>query len=108
MMHVVGTFFERLVLGVFKGKREATDTIVMPAKLSNTPSVAEVKQHRIDMTEFRRKKAEYDRESRKATKCTFTETQQKVVDQRVKNLLGFPDWIKNTMVSGRVWVIGYS
>ena len=46
MMHVIGTFFERLVLGVFKGKREATDTIVKPAKLSNPSSLAKEKQHK--------------------------------------------------------------
>ena len=113
MMHIIGTFFERLVLGVFKGTREPTDTIVKPAKLTNPSSSAKQKQHKLDMVEYKRSKAEYDRESRKATKCTFTDKQQKEVDQRVKNLTGFPDWIKNTMVSawsgvGHRIILGFS
>jgi hypothetical protein len=97
MMHIIKTFFERLVLGVFSGARK-------PTKFKRTEPVDPGR--RGDRQEFMSKKRKYEArkvEYEKARvafdECIFDADARKIVDERVKNLVGYPNWIKASLVT---------
>jgi hypothetical protein len=99
MMHIIKTFFERLVLGVFSGSRKPNYTNPEPAKLARNPSRAEQKEHQEKMRKHKAKAAAYEKEIKAFDECYFDEDARKLVDTRVQNLVGYPYWIRSSLVS---------
>lgn len=98
MMHLIKTFFTRLVIGVYSGKRTATFTLIEPKKPSSGAPDAERKTYKEARQTYNARKAEYDAEVTAAQECTFSADDQKLVDERVQNLVGYPYWIRASMV----------
>jgi hypothetical protein len=97
MMHIIKTFFERLLFGVFSGNRRAKFTLEKPVQVSDPTKAQKVA--------FSKRNRKYNKDAREFKKdmltqdaCLFTKKQQEEVDERVKKLVGFPDWIKSSMV----------
>jgi len=100
MMHIIKTFFERLMLGVFSGSRKP------PSFRHTEPADPGWRSTQAQRTEYNNKKRKYDEGKKEHDKtieafdgCLFDETDQKIVDERVKNLVGSPNWIKASLVN---------
>ena len=98
MMHIIKTFFERLVLGVFSGSRKPNYTYVKPTKPTRDATVDERKKFQEKMRKYKTRKAEYAEEIKRFNECIFNAADQKLVDTRVQNLIGYPYWIRSSMV----------
>jgi hypothetical protein len=98
MMHVVKTFFERLVIGVFSGARRPTFGGLEPTKPPTDANPAAKKKYKDLKTKYDADKEIYARDTLAFDECKFDEDDRKIVDERVKNLVGYPDWIKTTLV----------
>ena len=98
MMHINKTFWERLVVGVYNGSRCPTFNKTEPAKAPGNADAATKQKYVEKLDKFRVQQASYVQESIAFRECIFTEEDRKIVDERVKNLVGFPDWIKSTLV----------
>jgi len=91
MMHTIKGFWEARVIPTFKGTRcPAHSTAPEPTK--NQPD------YRERLKEFRRAGAAYGNLRAAHDLCKFEQKHMDLVDKRVKNLCGEPDWINNTMV----------
>lgn len=94
MMHIIKNFFEKLTFKLFAGKRKPE----WDKSKNKKPAKGD--------PDFRRKTRRHN-EAKKRWKlaveqnemCTFSEADQIIVDQRVKNLVGPARWIKSSMVS---------
>ena len=102
MMHIIKTFFDRLLVGVFSGERKPTSFKRTEPVDPGWRASAE------DRAEFRGKKRKYEgykeqyEKAREAFEgCLFDPVAQKIVDERVKNLVGYPNWIKASLVNSR-------
>jgi hypothetical protein len=98
MMHINKTFWERLVVGVYSGARTPTFNKTEPAKPPSNADTTTKQKYAEKLNKFRVRQESYQRETIAFRECTFTEEDRKIVDERVKNLVGFPDWIKSTLV----------
>ena len=104
MMHIIKTFFDRLVVGVFSGSRK-------PASFKRTEPVEPGRgASRADRTAFGGKKRKYDYHKEEYEKslvafkgCLFDTVAQTIVDERVKNLVGQPNWIKASLVHSQAF-----
>ena len=106
MMHIIKTFFERLVLGVFSGSRRPSKfSEDEPIKPSRNASAAERTKYGEDRRKYEADKAEYNEALKAFDECCFDVTSQRIVDERVQNLAGFPYWIRSTMVHTRTFNI---
>ena len=99
MMHIIKTFWERLVLGVFSGKREPTFTPKAPVKPKTNEDAEEVKAFKLKKRKYDEAKTEWTKDCAAFKECHFEEHDRKVVDVRVQNLVGYPYWIRSTLVS---------
>ena len=99
MMHIIKTWFERLVVGVYSGERRPTLKKQPPIPLQADADEDEIKEHKAKTSKYRESRQEYEREILAHEMCVFTEAERKIVDERVKNLVGYPDWIKASLVS---------
>ena len=50
------------------------------------------------MREHKAKEQEYEKEILAFDECYFNEAARKTVDRRVQNLVGYPYWIRSTLV----------
>ena len=98
MMHINKTFWEHLVVGVYNGSRCPTFNKTEPAKPPSNADAATKQKYVEKLDKLRVQQASYVQESTAFRECIFTEEDRKIVDERVKNLVGFPDWIKSTLV----------
>lgn len=98
MMHIIKTWFERLVLGVFSGTRKPNYTFTEPKKPTRDADEEERKQYQAKKRKFNANTKEYAEELKRFAECHFDEAARKLVDQRVQNLVGYPNWIKSSMV----------
>ena len=98
MMHIIKTIFERLVVGVFSGARRPNFTEEKPEKLAKNTTKAEKREYKAAEDIYKRKKIAWELECVKADACKFDKADQNLVDDRVKNLVGYPQWIKSTLV----------
>ena len=99
MMHIIKTWFERLVIGVFSGERRPHFSGTKPAPLPKRTSNEEKQQHKTAMAKYKKKLQAHERECVAFDMCIFDMHDRKIVDARVKNLVGYPDWIKSTLVN---------
>jgi hypothetical protein len=124
MMHIIKTFFERLALGVFRGKRTPSafgmreptmptrdDTLTrLMAARKNPPTEAATAKALSDAKlkydkatkKYAAQKALHARDTKADSLCIFDIDEARTVDERVKNLLGYPRWIKSTLVRIRM------
>jgi hypothetical protein len=107
MMHVVKTFFDRLVLGVFSGKRKPTYKFTKPKKPARDADAAERKKYKDARRKYKACKKEYKDERKRFDECLFDNDAQKLVDERVQNLVGYPYWIRNTLVTHMLNFLGF-
>ena len=104
MMHIIKTFFERLMLGVFSGKRKPTCfRSPEPEHPGRSASRAAQKEYREKMKLYEERESEYKKAQKAFDACLFNEEDQKIVDERVKNLVGYPNWIKISLVYTNCW-----
>lgn len=99
MMHIVKTFFERLVLGVFSGTRRPNYTDNEPTKPKRQATHEERKDYQEKLRNYKTRQVEYDKELSAFDACIFDAEAQKTVDQRVQNLVGYSYWIRSSLVS---------
>jgi hypothetical protein len=98
MMHIIKTFWERLVLGVFSGERKPNFSAKEPAKPKGTPTDDVRKAYQAKRRKYHEAQQEWARDCKDFESCLFSEADRKLVDQRVQNLVGYPYWIRNSMV----------
>jgi hypothetical protein len=98
MMHIIKTFFERLVVGVFTGERAPSLNIREPAKMPKNPDIDARKKYREAKKEYDDLSEEHETAVASVQACTFSEMDKRVVDARVKNLVGYPNWIRTSLV----------
>jgi hypothetical protein len=98
MMHIVKTFFERLVLGVFSGSRKPEYTHEEPTKPPRDASDEDRALYQNEKRKYNARVKEYNAELQRFAECIFTEADRRLVDRRVQNLVGFPYWIKGSLV----------
>ena len=99
LMHIIKTFFERLLIGVFSGSRKPTSfKRKEPATMGGRATTKERKEYRKKKRKYDELKREYDEAVQAFDECLFDADAQKIVDERVKNLVGYPNWIKTTLV----------
>ena len=94
MMHIIKNFFEKLTFKLFAGKR----TPQWDNSKNKKPAQG-VDGYRDKLKRHKDAKKRWKKAVDQNTKCIFSEADQKLVDQRVKNLVGPARWIKNSMVS---------
>ena len=99
LMHIIKTFFERLVVGVFDGSRRPQFHLDEPKELAEDATDAAKKKWRQKMKKYDLQKKLHALAVRKFSECKFTEADKKAVDARVKNLVGYPEWIRTSLVS---------
>jgi hypothetical protein len=105
MMHIIKTFFERLLLGVFTGARKPTAfKPTEPVKPAEGATRTTVREYRGKKRTYDQLKEDYDATQLSFAECLFDAEAQKIVDERVKNLVGYPNWIKASMVHTRLWM----
>jgi hypothetical protein len=98
MMHIIKTFFERLVLGVFSGVRKPKYTNTKPVKPKRKAPPKDHKDYKAKMKKYKARVTEYANELLKFDECYFDAEARQTVDQRVQNLVGYPYWIRASMV----------
>jgi hypothetical protein len=98
MMHIIKTFWERLVLGVFSGKRKPIFNKKAPVKPKRHATDEERKIYSDKAQKYNAAVREWRKDCQAFDDCNFTMDDQKIVDQRVQNLVGYPYWIRNSMV----------
>ena len=99
MMHIIKTFFERLVIGVFSGSRRPTKfTAKEPTKPDEGAPAEDRKKYKAKKSKYTADLAEYEEAITAFDECLFSANDRTVVDERVQNLVGFPYWIKTSMV----------
>ena len=98
MMHLIKTFFERLVIGVFSGSREPSFNRKDPVKPAKGAEYQERKDYQAKKGKYEAQKKEYLEEVKACNECKFSSADQRTVDERVQNLVGYPCWIKSSLV----------
>ena len=101
MMHIVKVFFERLVLGVFSGKRKPTKFKPKKPEKPSRRSKGNQAEYKQATAKYKADREEYDECRATFDECKFNELAQKTVDERVQNLVGYPYWIRSSMVLTR-------
>ena len=102
MMHIIKTFFERLMLGVYSGARKPTNfKRSEPVNPGASAPVADREEYKSRKRKYTERKEEYEKAIEAFDECLFDKEAQKIVDERVKNLVGHPNWIKNSLVHTR-------
>jgi hypothetical protein len=105
MMHIIKTFFDRLVLGVFSGARKPTKfNQKEPVDPGWRASQEDKKEYRGKKRKYDDRKVEYEKALEAFEGCLFDADAQKIVDERVKNLVGYPNWIKASLVHSRIHI----
>jgi hypothetical protein len=99
MMHIIKTFFERLVLGVFSGERKPKFTSKPPTKPSPGAPRDVRQEYERKQSKYRERVREYEEAIAAFNECQFSEAEQKLVDLRVQNLVGYAYWIRSSLVS---------
>jgi hypothetical protein len=99
MMHIIKTFFDRLMIGVFSGKRKpANFKRTEPEHPGGRASRSEMKKYREELKKYEERESEYNKALAAFDGCLFNIDDQQAVDDRVKNLVGYPNWIKASLV----------
>ena len=101
VMHIIKNFFEKLVLGTFTGSRRpkwSSSKCPEPTKVPEGATAAEKRNYIARKKKYDGHVADYKKSIVAFSECLFNENAQKIVDERVKNLIGYPDWIKTTLV----------
>ena len=98
MMHLIKTFFERLVIGVYSGSREPSFNRKEPVEPDDGAPVEERKAYNTKKRKYEARKSEHQEEVKASQECKFSAVDQKIVDVRVQNLVGYPCWIKSSLV----------
>jgi hypothetical protein len=98
VMHIIKTFFDRLVLGVFSGERRPTFNRTEPKKPEGRLSPAERAKWKKNINKYNARAKEYADAIKAFDECLFSTEAQRTVDERVQNLVGYPYWIRGSMV----------
>jgi hypothetical protein len=98
MMHIIKTFWERLVLGVYSGKRRPVFTKKPPKKPTRSETDDDRRLYNVALRAYNGAVRDWKKDCEAFDACHFTKADQQIVDQRVQNLVGYPYWIRNTMV----------
>jgi hypothetical protein len=102
MMHIIKTFFERLVLGVFSGsRRPAPFKNKRPTKPSRNAPRHVHAEYKEKKRQHKALKTAHAAELQAFDECLFTEADRKIVDRRVRNLTGYAYWIRTSLVHSR-------
>jgi hypothetical protein len=107
MMHIIKTFFERLLIGVFSGARRPVFKRKEPVVPGTPVTAEETKEYQGRKRKYDERKAEYGEAIQAFDECLFDGDAQKIVDERVKNLVGYPNWIKASLVQSTQYIIGF-
>jgi hypothetical protein len=94
MMHIIKNFFEKLTFQLFSGDRVPN----WSASKNKEPEDKTAPDYADKMARYNEAKALWELAVKANKKCIFTEADQKLVDRRIKNLVGPANWIKNSMV----------
>jgi hypothetical protein len=94
MMHIIKNFFEKLTFKLFAGLRTPEWD-----KSKNMKPQAGAEDYAAKLNRHEDAVARWKLAVHQNQQCTFSEADRKMVDQRVKNLVGPTKWIKNSMVS---------
>jgi hypothetical protein len=105
MMHIIKTFFERLVIGVFSGQRRPTFSLTEPKKPLRHASDQERREYQAAKQLYKDRVEEYAEECRASDECEFSMLHQKLVDERVQNLVGYPNWIRSSLVQSHTFFL---
>jgi hypothetical protein len=97
MMHIVKNFFEKITFQLFAGKRAPE----WDKSKNKRPAKGE-DDYRRKLRRHNDAKQRWEKAVEQNKQCTFSEADQKLVDQRVKNLVGPAKWIKSSMVSQHI------
>jgi hypothetical protein len=105
MMHIIKTFFDRLMLGVYSGKRKPSKfKAPEPEDPGTGSSRADKKKYKEKLKIYEERASEYKKAREAFDACLFNKEDQIIVDERVKNLVGFPNWIKISLVTTQYWL----
>jgi hypothetical protein len=99
MMHIIKNFFEKLTFKLFTGMR----TPEWDKSKNKMPAKGDADYKR-KYARHQDAKARWKTAVQQNLLCTFSDEDQKLVDQRVKNLVGPSKWIKNSMVRAHMTV----
>ena len=96
MMHIIKNFFEKLTFKLFEGGRVP----VWSAKKCPKPKKTNPEEpgYAAKVKHYNESRARWKRACDANKKCIFTKADQNIVDRRVKELVGAPNWIKSSMV----------
>jgi hypothetical protein len=94
MMHIIKNFFEKLTFKLFSGSRVPS----WATSKNKEPDDTDAPDYAAKMARYNEAKARWELSVKVNKKCIFTEADQKLVDRRIKNLVGPARWIKNSMV----------
>ena len=94
MMHIIKNFFEKLTFQLFSGSRVPT----WAASKNKEPEDMTAPDYDAKLARYNEAKARWELAVKVNKKCIFPEADQKLVDRRIKNLVGPANWIKNSMV----------
>ena len=99
LMHIIKTFFERLVLGVFSGSRHPSAFSQQePEKPGRSATAAVRAKYQKQRGKYEKNQTEYEQALLAFAECKFNMVDQTIVDERVQNLVGHPYWIRSSMV----------
>jgi hypothetical protein len=105
LMHVIKTFFERLLIGVFSGSRKPTNfKRKVPAKPNSRATTTEREEYKVKKRKYDSTKREFEDAVQAFDESKFDTDAQKIVDERVKNLVGYPNWLKTTLVQSQKYL----
>jgi hypothetical protein len=107
MMHIIKTFFERLLIGVFSGSRKPVFKRKEPVEPAPPATSDEKQEYKAKKRKYEGRKLEFDEACLAFDECIFDKDAQKIVDERVKNLVGYPGWIKASLVQSTHYIIGF-
>ena len=91
MMHTIKTFFDRLVIGVYSGSRQPSFCMAAPKPLAQDATARVKRTHAEKTKTYDVQKRMFALTVRTFQECKFSKADQTTVDERVKNLVGYPD-----------------
>ena len=99
MMHIIKTFFERLLLGVFSGQRCPNFLIKEPKPPARGAPRPIQAKYKAKLKVYESEKKSYVQDVLASSECKFSAADKKLVDERVQALVGYPEWIKSSLVT---------
>jgi hypothetical protein len=103
MMHIIKNFFEKLTFQLFAGERTpGWDSSKNKKPAKNAKDYIRKLQRHIDA------KRRWTKAVKQNKLCIWSEADRKIVDERVKDLVGPARWIKSSMVRKTMTLCIYS